>query len=76
MEEARKRVQVGRIAMRWGEMDAMGRVNSTVHFRHMEQARIGCFEKLSPDGAAVLAFVDTQKPKPVRMPQPTMELLQ
>jgi acyl-CoA thioester hydrolase len=48
----RKLVHVERIAIRWGDMDAMGHVNNTVYFRFMEQARIGWFESLVPRGEA------------------------
>ncbi len=48
----RKLVHVERIAIRWGDMDAMGHVNNTVYFRFMEQARIGWFEALVPRGEA------------------------
>jgi acyl-CoA thioester hydrolase len=48
----RKLVHVERIAIRWGDMDAMGHVNNTVYFRFMEQARIGWFEGLVPRGEA------------------------
>jgi acyl-CoA thioester hydrolase len=44
----RKLVHVERIAIRWGDMDAMGHVNNTVYFRYMEQARIAWFESLVP----------------------------
>ena len=44
----RKLVHVERIAIRWGDMDAMGHVNNTVYFRFMEQARIAWFESLLP----------------------------
>ena len=44
----RKLVHVERIAIRWGDMDAMGHVNNTVYFRYMEQARISWFETLVP----------------------------
>lgn len=44
----KKRVHVERIAIRWGDMDAMGHVNNTVYFRYMEQARIAWFESLVP----------------------------
>lgn len=50
--EPRKLVHVERIAIRWGDMDAMGHVNNTVYFRYMEQARIGWFETLVPQGDA------------------------
>jgi acyl-CoA thioester hydrolase len=48
-EEAAQRtlVQVTRIPVRWGDMDAMGHVNNTVYFRYMEQARIDWFEGLT-----------------------------
>jgi acyl-CoA thioester hydrolase len=49
---ARKLVYVEKIAVRWGDMDAMGHVNNTVYFRFMEQARIGWFESLLPRGEA------------------------
>jgi acyl-CoA thioester hydrolase len=48
----RKLVHVERIAIRWGDMDAMGHVNNTVYFRFMEQARIAWFESLVPQGEA------------------------
>ncbi len=50
--QGRKLVHVERIAIRWGDMDAMGHVNNTVYFRFMEQARIGWFEALAPRGEA------------------------
>jgi acyl-CoA thioester hydrolase len=48
----KKLVHVERIAIRWGDMDAMGHVNNTVYFRFMEQARIGWFDGLVPRGEA------------------------
>ena len=50
--EQKKLVHTERIALRWGDMDAMGHVNNTVYFRYMEQARIGWFEALVPQGEA------------------------
>jgi acyl-CoA thioester hydrolase len=50
--EERRLVHVERIAIRWGDMDAMGHVNNTVYFRYMEQARIGWFEALVPGDEA------------------------
>jgi acyl-CoA thioester hydrolase len=38
--------------IRWGDMDALGHVNSTVYFRYMEQARIEWLYALSQDGDA------------------------
>ena len=52
MSTPRKLVHVERIAIRWGDMDAMGHVNNTVYFRYMEQARISWFDALVPDGEA------------------------
>jgi acyl-CoA thioester hydrolase len=48
----KKLVHVEPIAIRWGDMDAMGHVNNTVYFRYMEQARIAWFESLMPRGKA------------------------
>jgi len=54
MSDERKLVHVERIAIRWGDMDAMGHVNNTIYFRFMEQARISWFNALGvmagPDG--------------------------
>ena len=52
MSEPRRQVHVERIPIRWGDMDAMGHVNNTVYFRYMEQARIGWFDALLPEGEA------------------------
>ena len=52
MTEARRLVHVETIAIRWGDMDAMGHVNNTVYFRYMEQARIGWFDALVPEQEA------------------------
>jgi acyl-CoA thioester hydrolase len=49
---SKKLVHVEKIAIRWGDMDAMGHVNNTVYFRFMEQARIGWFDALVPEGEA------------------------
>jgi len=38
--------------IRWGDMDALGHVNSTVYFRYMEQARMEWLHALQPDGQA------------------------
>ena len=48
----RKLVHVESIAIRWGDMDAMGHVNNPGYFRFMEQARIAWFEGLFPGGEA------------------------
>ena len=50
--EQKKLVHTERIALRWGDMDAMGHVNNTLYFRYMEQARIGWFEALVPHAEA------------------------
>ena len=48
----KKLVHVERIAIRWGDMDAMGHVNNTVYFRFMEQTRISWFDALVPQAEA------------------------
>ena len=40
MTAKRKLVHTEILAIRWGDMDALGHVNNTVYFRFMEQARI------------------------------------
>ena len=52
MSEERRLAHIERIPLRWGDMDAMGHVNNTVYFRFMEQARIGWFDRLVPEGEA------------------------
>lgn len=44
--ESKKLVHRSRIAIRWGDMDALGHVNNTVYFRYLEQARIEWMEKM------------------------------
>jgi acyl-CoA thioester hydrolase len=43
---SRKQVHTMRMAIRWGDMDAMGHVNNTVYFRYFETARIACLEQI------------------------------
>ena len=38
-------VQIERIPIRWGDMDAMGHVNNTLYFRYMEIARVAWYER-------------------------------
>lgn len=40
---SKKLVHITRMAVRWGDMDAIGHVNNTVYFRYLEQARIEWF---------------------------------
>ena len=51
--EARKLVHETRVAIRWGDMDAMGHVNNASYFRYMETARIEWFDRMgfTPDPA-------------------------
>lgn len=71
---AGKLVHVERIAIRWGDMDAMGHVNNTVYFRFMEQARIGWFDALVPQGEAwrstgiVIANASCDFKRPINYP--------
>jgi acyl-CoA thioester hydrolase len=46
---ARMPVLTSRQPIRWGDMDALGHVNSTVYFRYMEQARIEWLYAQFPD---------------------------
>ena len=48
----RRLAHVERMAIRWGDMDAMGHVNNTLYFRFMEQARISWFNALVPEREA------------------------
>jgi len=69
-----KLMHVERIAIRWGDMDAMGHVNNTVYFRYMEQARIGWFDTLVPRGEAwkatgiVIANASCNFKRPINYP--------
>jgi acyl-CoA thioester hydrolase len=49
MNEQRKLVRTDRMAMRWGEMDALGHMNNAAYFRYFEQARISWFDSLKID---------------------------
>jgi acyl-CoA thioester hydrolase len=72
--EERKLAHVERIAIRWGDMDAMGHVNNTVYFRYMEQARIGWFDALVPGAQAwksagiVIANASCNFKRPINYP--------
>jgi acyl-CoA thioester hydrolase len=44
-----KLVHVERMAMRWGDMDALGHLNNTMYFRYLEQARISWFDSIGAD---------------------------
>jgi acyl-CoA thioester hydrolase len=74
MNEERKLAHVERIAIRWGDMDAMGHVNNTVYFRYMEQARIGWFDALVPGEEAwrsagiVIANASCNFKRPINYP--------
>ena len=41
-----KLVQIERIPIRWGDMDAMGHVNNTLYFRYMETARVAWYDRM------------------------------
>lgn len=45
----KKLAHTTRIAIRWGDMDALGHVNNTVYFRYMEQARIEWLSSIGCD---------------------------
>ena len=71
---SRRLVHVERIAIRWGDMDAMGHVNNTVYFRYMEQARISWFDALVPADEAwnstgiVIANASCNFKRPINYP--------
>lgn len=44
--DSKKLVYRSRMAIRWGDMDALGHVNNTVYFRYLEQARVEWLETL------------------------------
>lgn len=44
--ERKKLVHESRIAMRWGDMDAMGHLNNANYFRYIETARVDWFQSL------------------------------
>jgi acyl-CoA thioester hydrolase len=46
MKDIGKLVQTDRVAMRWGEMDALGHMNNVSYLRYFEEARISWFESL------------------------------
>lgn len=72
--EPKKLVHTERIAVRWGDMDAMGHVNNTVYFRYMEQARISWFDALLPQAEAwtrtgmVIANASCNFKRPINYP--------
>jgi acyl-CoA thioester hydrolase len=74
VNEERRLAHVERIAIRWGDMDAMGHVNNTVYFRYMEQARIGWFDALVPQQEAwksagiVIANASCNFKRPINYP--------
>jgi acyl-CoA thioester hydrolase len=58
LPENKKLVHQMRIAVRWGDMDAMGHVNNTVYFRYLEMVRLDWLRtlglKLEPRGEGLL----------------------
>ena len=58
LPEQKKLVHTQRMAIRWGDMDAMGHVNNTVYFRYLETCRIDWFAtigcQVNPQGEGPL----------------------
>jgi acyl-CoA thioester hydrolase len=58
LPENRKLVHTMRMAIRWGDMDAMGHVNNTIYFRYLETIRIEWMSAIGaqphPDGEGPL----------------------
>jgi len=59
MKPPRQPLYEMRIAVRWGDMDALGHVNNTLYFRYFEQVRIEWLERL---GYATLPAEDPAQP--------------
>ena len=67
-----------RIAVAWGDMDALGHVNNTVFLRWFESARIAWWERIAADGLGersltqgvgpILARTTIDYRRPVRYP--------
>lgn len=59
----RKLLHASRVAVRRGDMDALGHVNNTVYFRYLEQVRVEWLESLGyavdPSGEAAPVIVNT-----------------
>ncbi|MDZ5456690.1 acyl-CoA thioesterase [Azohydromonas lata] len=55
LPEDKRLVFESRIAIRWGDMDAMGHVNNTVYFRYLEMVRVDWLQSHGvppdPDGS-------------------------
>jgi acyl-CoA thioester hydrolase len=68
LPEQKKWVHDARIAIRWGDMDAMGHVNNAVYFRYLETCRIewlhaiGCTPNPQGEGPVIVnAFCNFYK---------------
>ncbi|WP_210545351.1 thioesterase family protein [Rhodoferax sp. PAMC 29310] len=68
LPEQKKWVHDARIAIRWGDMDAMGHVNNAVYFRYLETCRIewlqaiGCTPTPQGEGPVIVnAFCNFYK---------------
>jgi acyl-CoA thioester hydrolase len=68
LPEQKKWVHDARIAIRWGDMDAMGHVNNAVYFRYLETCRIewlhaiGCTPNPEGEGPVIVnAFCNFYK---------------
>ena len=68
LPEEKKWVHESRIAIRWGDMDAMGHVNNAVYFRYLETCRIewlhaiGCIPNPQGEGPVIVnAFCNFYK---------------
>lgn len=72
--EGTKLVHSERMAIRWGDMDAMLHVNNTVYFRYMEQARISWIDTWGDSSGAgseegpVIATASCQFRRPLKYP--------
>jgi acyl-CoA thioester hydrolase len=72
-KEQGKLVRVDRVAMRWGEMDALGHMNNVSYFRYFEQARLSWFDALGINYSAsaegpILGTINCKYVKPAIYP--------
>ena len=71
--QATRLVHTARIAVRWGDMDALGHVNNAVYFRYFEQARIEALDLAFPSGwpsnsGPILAATSAEFKRPLQYP--------
>ena len=66
-------LHTARIAVRWGDQDALGHVNNATYFTYVEQARVESFDRLLPEGwedgdGPILASIRCDFKRPIVYP--------